>query len=383
MTSANFTIGKFRESNIYLYHPVIDLLLVCGGWLLALASINYFFTATSVNAVISAVNITSPDGATFDLVKIIVLIGTYALSQPHSAATLFRLYGEKSQRENHKFVAYLLPLLLGCLLLLALRFPILARLEATLYIVFAIHHIIAQCYGVTLMYCVRAKMRLSSFERYLLKGIVGATTTAAVCQQLSSDWPTHKFLDLNLFQFPFFSAPLIVLLQIAIALMLAAMIVLQIHRFGKHEIAMPAPAVLTMLTAIALLTIWNGANDFIWIFVPAFFHASQYLAVSMSSFLKQEEAELAVDHLSRSAKFEFIITRWAELFVVGLLLFIAIPKLLSLTGAPFQTSVALVFFAISLHHFAADSCIWKLRDANVKKNTDLISARDASCASLF
>lgn len=367
MTCANFTISKFRESNIYLYHPAIDLLLVCGGWLLALASINYFFTVASAHAVSSAVNITNANGAAFDLVKTIVLIGTYTLSQPHSAATLLRLYGEKSQRENHKFVAYLLPFLLSCILFLALKFPFLARLEATLYIVFAIHHIIAQCYGITLMYCVRARMQLSNIERYLLKGIVGATTTAAVCQQLSSDWPTHKFLDLNLFQLPIFSAPLIVLLQLAIALMLAAMIVLQINRYRKHEIAMPAPAVLTMLTAIALLTIWNGANDFIWIFVPAFFHASQYLAVSMSSFLKQEEADLAVGQLSRSAKYEFIITRWAELFIVGLLLFVAIPKLLSLTGAPFQTSVALVFFAISLHHFAADSCIWKLRDANVKK----------------
>jgi hypothetical protein len=355
MTAAQLTIDSTsrRLGDVYLYHPAVDLWLVCGGWLVVLAGLNYWLTGGIVQQE------TIPPA-----MRAIVLVGTYLISQPHSVATLFKLYGEKTTAKRHSLVSYLLPAILALALLTALKIPELAQLEATLYVALAIHHIMAQCYGIALMYCARAGLRLTQLERGLMQAALWTAVPTAVAQQLSTHWYRHTLLGVQLFQFDFVPDCLVLALQVGAGLSLTALLVLQAVRLYRFQQTMPIPAVLTLMTAVALLTVWNSAGEMIWIFVPPFFHGSQYLCVAMSYFIKKEKSENPAINQARLR--EFAAIRLTELFAVGLILFVAVPKLLSFTGASFALCSALMFYAISLHHFAADACIWKLRDPAVR-----------------
>lgn len=360
MTAADLQIS--RQSRpvetvvpIYLYGAAFDLVFVCGGWLLALVAANFVLSGGS--AAMSRESVPA-------LLRVFVLAGTYLLAQPHSAATLFKLYAERTAF-RHKREAFVLPVILAGLLAAALYLPALARLEATLYVALALHHIMAQCYGIGLMYCTRAGVRLSQRERLFLQAALWASVAAAVAQQLSSNWHSHTFLDIELFQFSFVAPEFVSLLQFVAFAAMVALVCAQYDRLIQNKPLLPLPACVTMLVAVTLLTIWSTATELVWLFVPAFFHGSQYLCVVMAYFLKQLKDE---NPQAGAAEIrQFVAQRSAELFIAGLLLFVALPKLISSFGAPFALSSSLVFFAISLHHFAADACIWKLRDPEVRR----------------
>jgi hypothetical protein len=57
--------------------------------------------------------------------------------------------------------------------------------------------------------------------------------------------------------------------------------------------------------------------------------------------------------------------RFGEFFLIGLALFTVLPLIISALGFPLFLCEALIFFALSLHHFGADACIWKLKDKSV------------------
>jgi len=357
MTTASPTISvpSAKKANIYLYHPLVDIFFVCGGWLLLLVSINFALRGNLVSG-----EVLTPWTRTF------VVMGLYLISQPHSAATIFKLYGSRELAKKHTLVAVALPPLLAAALLAAIYIPWLARLEATAYVALALHHVMAQCYGIAVMYCARAQMQLTSVERRLLQTTLWTAVAAAVLQQLSTDYTRHSILGVQLFQFDFISPALVIFLQLMTLAAVLSLTVLQIERRHSGRPVMPLAAALTMLTASALLTIWNSQTELVWLFVPPFFHGSQYLCVVMSYFVK--EAKSGNQAMTAKQVGEFIAVRMTELFIVGLILFVGIPKLISLAGTPFALCSALMFFAINLHHFAADSCIWKMRDNRLRRH---------------
>lgn len=165
----------------------------------------------------------------------------------------------------------MLPVVLAWLLAAALYLPALARLEATLYVALALHHIMAQCYGIGLMYCTRAGVRLSQRERRLLQTALWASVASAVAQWFSSSWRRHTFLDIELFQFSFIAPELVTLLQFVAFASMVALVFAQYDRLLQNKPLLPLPACVTMVVAVALLTIWSTAAELVWLFVPAFF----------------------------------------------------------------------------------------------------------------
>jgi hypothetical protein len=63
---------------------------------------------------------------------------------------------------------------------------------------------------------------------------------------------------------------------------------------------------------------------------------------------------------------EFLGGHFVECFTVGLLIFAALPFALAACGLSLALCSALIFLAVNLHHFAADACIWKLKDPSVR-----------------
>jgi hypothetical protein len=374
MTASTFSRADIKNPensgrSAYFFHPSIDLWFVCGGWLLAVIAINYLYAVTSgAGAEITTVGKEAIPPA----MPVLVLIGAYLVSQPHTAATIFKLYGEKSTVKRHKVVGFVIPALLALLLAAALHIPLLARLEATMYVALALHHVMAQCYGIALTYCTRSGMTLRVIERRLLQTTFWTAVFAAVLQQLSSNFPKHTLLGFNLFQADCIPTIVPLALQAAAIISLLYLGVLQLQRSARSEAVMPLPAVTTMLTATALLTVWNTATDMVWLFVPACFHGSQYLVVTMSYFIKNEsrkQSDEKIGGLAVKEIAEFIAIRLSELFVVGLILFVGLPLLIAhASGVPFIYCSSLIFLALNFHHFAADGTIWKLRESTVRES---------------
>ena len=86
----------------------------------------------------------------------------------------------------------------------------------------------------------------------------------------------------------------------------------------------------------------------------------------MSYFLKKEKNENPAK--TKMQYLEFAALRLSELFIVGLILFLAIPKLLAMTGLSFTLCSGLIFLVVNFHHFAADASIWKLRQPSVRQS---------------
>lgn len=129
---------------------------------------------------------------------------------------------------------------------------------------------------------------------------------------------------------------------------------------GKY---IPAGAIMLVLSTLILLTLGPSLGLSV-VFSSAFFHASQYLIVSGFVHLKKTEQELlpvSPDHpVLKSATF------WGQTIVLGFLLYLALPTALAQFGIPVvKTAVAVLCFA-SLHHFLADSIIWRMRDPKTR-----------------
>ncbi|MBS1994494.1 MAG: hypothetical protein JSS83_28470 [Cyanobacteria bacterium SZAS LIN-3] len=336
----------------YLVNPVFDIFFVCGGLALSLIAVCAYFFAADMDHMQQL----SP-------MVLLSVIGTYLFSSPHSAATLFRLYGEKPNRQKFKFVAWGLPAILVGAFAVALRVPALATLEATLYILLIWHHVMAQCYGIAMMYCARAGLRLSEGEKCWPKAVLYVGVTVAIAQQFTAAWQRESFLGVPLAPMAFLPDWLTTGLQAALLCTVAAFFIDQLSRAKAGRRMMPLPAVLTLMGGAVLMGLSRSVSEFVWIFIPSFFHASQYMAVVLAFKFQEEQGRNKLDLLFKNL--EQSGNRFVEYFLLGLVLFTALPFIVSACGFSFSLCSALVFFTVNLHHFAADACVWKLKDKTV------------------
>lgn len=355
MTSSTIHLSPSltRAKNpVYLVSAVYDLTFICGGLVLALTALCLFkFGLDAQLAQQSTPTI------------LLGIFGTYVLSGPHSAATLFRLYGEAENRRRFQFVSFILPAILVITFGLALFVPAIARLEAILYLVLIWHHVMAQCYGIALMYCARASIKLTDRDKLWPKAILYLAVTTAIAQQFTADFQRRSFLKVDLQSIAFLPQQFVAVLQTLLLLSVIAFLLQQSAPLRRGQGAMPLPAVAALLSGALFLSMGRSLSELVWIFVPAFFHASQYLSVVLAYQLKKSSERNAC--LSVTKKIEHCSNRLAEYFVLGLVLFLAVPFVVSALGFPLYLCSALAFFSVNLHHFAADACIWKLKDKSI------------------
>ncbi len=200
-------------------------------------------------------------------------------------------------------------------------------------------------------------MHLTSRDKFLSRAILHIAVTVAIAQQFTPDWQRTSFLNIPLASVAFMPPSVIGILQIILMITIAAFLLQQLDRRRRGAISMPIPAIATLLTCGMFLTLGRGLSDVMWLFVPNFFHSTQYLAIVLAERNKKESET----NPSRTflQNFEQMGDCFGEFFLLGLLLFTALPFVISKLGFPFYLASALVFFALSFHHFAADACIWK------------------------
>ncbi len=347
----------------YIVGPVFDLLFVCGGFT-ALLTLLYFWPPLR--------HILGPSADQYS--GALLFAGTYLLSQPHLGASLRRLYGEPENFAKHRHVAVALPLLMLVSLLAALRFfgPVLTMECLTrVYMIFIVHHVLAQSYGIALMYCGRSAFVMKPFERQLFKVILYLAVAVAVIGQYTGGYDfslatgavaasSHSVgLDLPL-----------VFLQVAIAALLVLVLCFantQLQRGALGEKIMPLPAVTVMLVSLVAVVLSQAVDNNFWIFIPAFFHASQYLAVVLAYKWKDYKLSQAKSENKLKTIIAFAASELHGYFLIGLTLSVAVPCLLFVFGLRVVDPFKLMFLLVSLHHFATDACLWKLRQPRVQE----------------
>jgi hypothetical protein len=346
----------------YIVGPIFDLLFVCGGFTVLL-SLLYFWPP-----------LRSMLGPSADeLSASLLFAGTYLLSQPHLGASLRRLYGEPENMAKHRHVALALPVVMLISLLVAFRVlgpTVTMDWLTSVYLILIVHHVLAQSYGIALMYCGRSTFVMGADEKQLFKDILYLAVAVAVIGQstgrhnLASASASDAASVVAGFHLPF------VFLQIAIAALLVLVLCFfnaQLRRAALGEATMPLPAVAVMLVSLVAVVLSQAVDNIFWIFIPAFFHASQYLAVVVAYKWKDYKLSQAACENKLKPVLAFVGAELHSYFLVGLTLSVAIPCALFFIGMRDIDPFKLMFLLVSLHHFATDACLWKLRQPRVQE----------------
>ena len=172
-----------RTGSAWIISPVIDLLFCCGGivWLFFILNISTNF----------------PHGpsALVQTMALFALVGTHALSEPHVAATLHRMYTSGRTETQFKFSACIAPLVLATVGLLGLYLPGVTPILTKVYLLWVVQHFTAQTYGFALLYCYRAGYKITVLEKQTLSALLSSTAVFAMLRQLTyHEWSANGFL---------------------------------------------------------------------------------------------------------------------------------------------------------------------------------------------
>ncbi len=307
----------------------------------------------------------------FLYLTVIPLLSALLLSDPHNAATLVRLYGDSTLSKKLSWLTYLAPLIFALLAIACMVYMPLLAVALRLYLVFIAQHSTMQAYGVALAYCQKQGFSLNGRERDILKRAFFSTAIYAMVHQLEMPIPGISYVfgaSLASFAFAIPHLPAWILyatsLFLGFALLeLACMLVTRLHCKWEY---FPAPALLILSTCLFIFLVPPSAMPMTWLFIPAFFHATQYLCVTgrytMNKLAQAEGLEAAPSFFS-SAFWGYGL----QLFAVGLTLFVLLPALPKMFGVTYSISYAAIFCAVNLHHFCADFVLWRLRDPALRQ----------------
>jgi hypothetical protein len=346
------------KQSLWLLSPLLDTLFCCGGlvWLFYLVS--YFSNGPHGPAAI------------VQTLAIVAIVGAHAFSEPHTTATLARVYRTPETRRLLAPWTHWAALVCATLALTGLTVPWVTPILTKIYLLWVVQHFTSQTYGFALMYCYRGGYKLSKFERGTLALLMHLTAAFAMIRQLTFyEWSANGFLAQKL---PVWGPlPEWVLQSCTGALILVAGIFAV--TIAKKAITdgqtLPLPACMTIATGILIFTIGQQPSQIVWIFVPAFFHGSQYLVLSAHYHLKRnvEGTNLKSLNLTSLLTQSAGVRYYGFLFISAMFIYVALPRLLQEFGFNFTLAFATVFASVNIHHFLTDGAIWKLKDQKVRE----------------
>ncbi|MGD9683573.1 MAG: hypothetical protein AB7W16_20600 [Candidatus Obscuribacterales bacterium] len=337
------------SSGRWFVSPAVDLLFCCGGALWLLVASHYAFGWQLRYAM---------DGPGVFAGSVAALIGVICLSDAHVAASLFRFYGTDKLRQRSRAVSYLIPAALACLGVASLFNTTVLALGLRAYLLLITHHLAWQTYGIVLLYCRKQGSMLSPQRKLGLKLFFSALTLHGMAQQLGNP----KFLSVgSIFSTPFLTVPEGVLATTQAVLIAALLLVaLQNLRASTHD-RLPFACWLLLGTSVLIYSFAIEILQVFWLYVPAFFHGSQYIVVLASTRLsggqrdQDRRSRSVLSELGRDENTGF----WLWAMAIGVAIYIGIPTTLSHFGFNLITAFNAVFWSVNLFHFAIDAVMWK------------------------
>ncbi len=349
-----------EQTGAWLLHPVIDYLLACGGLVWILFAIHFFFLSGSGKGAATALITLSATGALF-------------LGEGHTAATLVRTYGRKELRDRLGFYTRWLAAFLLFVGALGTTVPGVAPVLVKIYLLMVPHHLMAQSYGIARMYCLKHNYRLNVTEKVALQAVTFSTVLFATLKQLTyRQWSGTSFLGQAI---PFWGPLPEPFLLFAQSLLIASMILFAaviIHRATRTEQFFPLPALLTMITGVAAFTMGPAATGIYWLYVSAFFHATQYLLVIVTCHLKEcAYPSSPRQRLASLAKNSPATRLLGMVLLVSVFIYVGIPGILAQFGFNYSWAVAAIFTVVNFQHILLDGVLWRLRRPELRRSLEV------------
>jgi len=326
--------------------PAVDLLFCCGGALWLLVACHYVFGWQLRYAM---------DGPGVFAGSVAALIGVICLSDAHVAASLFRFYGTDELRRRNRAVSYLIPAGLACLGIASLFKTAILALGLRAYLLLITHHLAWQTYGIVLLYCRKQGSMLSPQRKLGLKLFFSALTLHGMAQQVGNP----KFLSVGaIFSTPFLTVPDGVVASTQVVLIAALLLVVLQNLRASHKDRLPFSCWLLLGTSVLIYSFAIEILQVFWLYVPAFFHGSQYIVVLASTRLAGRNNQTSASVFAELARDENA-SFWLWAMAIGVAIYIGIPTTLSHFGFNLITAFNAVFWSVNLFHFAIDSVMWK------------------------
>lgn len=360
--SAPNSVPVKRPPYPWILHPILDVLLGCGGLVWGLFALHYFY----LNGAMS--------GSDAQLLIALSAIGVLIFSETHTASTFITVYRNHEVRSKFSFYTRWLSVICLLLACVGTAVPTFTPILVKIYLLLVPHHFMAQSYGIAMLYCMKRGYTPGRWEKNALLLFVRATTIFAMLRQLTyKEWSGNLFLGQPipfwgpLPEFYFLTAQTLVVMSTVI------LVVLFMVRMMKTGDVFPLPAQLVLLSGVTAFILDPAATGIYWLYVSAFLHGSQYLMVIISQHLKEvglpkdvPTSKIASRLLSKKALFFY-----AAIGTLSVFIYMGMPKILQLSGFRYATALAAIFTTVNFFHIITDGAIWKLRD---KKTRDMLVA---------
>ena len=337
------------------FHPVVDLLFICGGFSLPLLLLRQPGAAT-----------VGMDGTSMLLVFIVV---NYA----HFASSTVRLYTKPRASAEHPFLAFGFPVVALLAVLASVALPDVAgRLLIAAYLTWSPFHYAKQAFGLALMYGHRSGTSVTSREKRWLLWICLLPFIRAIINP--HDTSVSDVMGVRsvlwLFEDVVFGYPAVVEgLGWIVTGLTPLVFVLPVAFAVIGRARLPWLSVSLILTNGIWLVGFSFFEGAVWATVA---HSIQYLLV-VSYAHAQDQARSPVKRTGRALSPRTHMGSFYLLSVlVGVPLFIGVPMLVQEIGRwvgqswSAQHCVTMTVVAINLHHFIVDGYIWRSRRPSPK-----------------
>ena len=328
------------------FNPVVDLLLISGGFTLPIL-------------LIASLGLSLQTEGTLKLGFLIFF--NYA----HFASSTLRLYTKPGATTRHGFLAYGFPVVLLFVTLVAIGFP-----EAVgghfmaLILTWSPYHYAAQAYGLALMYSYRSGMTFSPSEKRWLWWICMLPFIRAFLD--IDDSSVAEMMGVR-GAFWLFPASMLAVgstlgdaLRAVVSWLTPVVYILPIAYACLGRSRLPVVALALVLVNALWLTAFTLFDAVVWATIA---HSIQYLLVVVLAHAKGEKGASPVgaqrDPGVRMGAF------YGVSIALGMVLFLAGPLLIhtsaSLFGViwPISQCYLMLVAALNLHHFIVDGYIWR------------------------
>jgi len=349
--------SKASEPYPWILHPVIDLLMVCGGLTAVLLALIMIFPHTFVKGSNVCFSITVASLVIF--------------SMPHGIASYLRVYNSRNKALVKPVTLLAVAVAVACFagLVWPLAFAIMARVTYF----FGIQHLLKQSYGISLLYCYKRKFFFSKWEQKAFLLIAQTALLQSMAILLSRSDALIAGFPLGPAWLPLWTVPVADGIFFA---SLALFVGVCLRKYIKEKKVMPWPAALCMFITLVIggsLRI-TGVDAIVLAFLTApNFHLTQYVVVTTAYHLKDiglpenVPANQIASQLIKPVALKYFSFLFGAGFITSILIIPSVWKVGMLFGFTGPAVAAAVFMAINLHHYFTDAMIWRQRDPEVRK----------------
>lgn len=330
---------------VWMVNAPVDLIFCCGGgvWI--------------VHALVSSISAT-PYRFSAEVAASLVFLSAfmkYIFADPHTAATLHRIYASKENRDRWglytKWLAGFSAVAIGVGLLVPGAGPHFARL----YTVWVMPHWMSQIYGIALIYCYRSGYVFTKFEKRILWLLLHSVGLVIVLETFLPGRAGPMFIvqTPKWFDIPVLSYELA---YAGFRVLLGGFLLIVASKAYRESQFIPLPAALLLATGILIQLAGHAVFQDSRYYIVGFYHGAQYLVVCAGFHMRSKRVEEGPALREEWLKFS------AAVIVGGILIYSIVPKAIEdFFRIPVAVSFPIVFSVANFHHFLTDQAIWKLR----------------------